>query len=297
MMKTRHLVALLAAVGAAGAGATSANADVLEIGANPFAPLVAPTCPVGVSAANCTIILTQVTAMETLRAGVSYPTTVKKPGYIVAVTLGLSRLNTDPKQAASAVSFLNTSYGGAPAAAVTVLKPVHNPRLRDWKVAAESSPIKLQPYLGEVAQFPLSTPLKVKPPEVIAITVPTWAPILTFDLSSKQYAYRQSRTGELQPTPEHEQGSAGRQCPERRLRVRLPGHPRRVHRHRGDLAAARLHDEDDEDDQGHPVDDHHHDVRQELRSGEDDRPGRGDQEDDDDQDVVDGHLYATQLAG
>jgi hypothetical protein len=126
---------------------------------------------------------------------------VKKPGYIDAVTLGLSRLNTDPKQAASAVSFLNATYGGAPEAAVTVLKPVHNPRLRDWKVAAESSLIKLQPYLGEVAQFPLTTPLKVKPPEVIAITVPTWAPILTFDLSSKQYAYRQSRTGSCGKPP------------------------------------------------------------------------------------------------
>jgi hypothetical protein len=201
MMKTRHFVALLAAVGAAGAGATSASADVQELGSSPFAPLVAPTCPVGVSAANCTIILTQVTAMETLRAGVAYPTTVKKPGYIVAVTLGLSRLNSDPQQAASAVSFLNATYGGAPEAAVTVLKPVHNPRLRDWKVAAESAPIKLQRYLGEVVQFPLSTALKVKPPEVIAITVPTWAPVLTFDLSSKQYAYRQSRTGGCSKPP------------------------------------------------------------------------------------------------
>jgi hypothetical protein len=195
MMKTRHFVALLAAVGAAGAGATSASAEILELGSNPLAPIVAPTCPAGVSAANCTIILTQVTAMETLRAGVAYPTTVKKPGYISAVTLGLSRLNSDRTQAASAVKFLNATYGGAPEAAVTVLKPVHNPRLRDWKVAAESPPIKLQSYLGEVAQFPLTTPLKVKPPEVIAITVPTWAPILTFNLAAKQYAYRQSRTG------------------------------------------------------------------------------------------------------
>ena len=129
-METRHLVALLAATGAAGAGAAPASAEIIELGASPFAPLVAPTCPVGVAPANCTIILTQVTAMETIRSGTAYPTTVKKAGYIDAITLGLSRLDPNAKQAAADVQFLNASYGGGPEVAVTVLKRVHNPRLR-----------------------------------------------------------------------------------------------------------------------------------------------------------------------
>ncbi len=197
MMKTRPLVALLALAGAGGAGAAFAGpaaAGVVELGSTPFAPLVAPICPIGVTPANCTIILTQVTALETIRANIAYPTTVKQPGYIVAFTLGLSRLNSNPTDAKAAVEFLDSAYGGAATAALTVMKPVGNPRLRHWKVTAESPAFKIAPYLGEVVQFPLSTALKVKPPEVVALTVPTWAPVLTFDLPTNGFAYRQSRT-------------------------------------------------------------------------------------------------------
>jgi hypothetical protein len=52
----------------------------------------------------------------------------------------------------------------------------------------------LQPYLGQVVQFPLLTTLSVSPGEVIGLSVPTWAPVLSFDLLPKRFAYRQSRT-------------------------------------------------------------------------------------------------------
>jgi hypothetical protein len=52
----------------------------------------------------------------------------------------------------------------------------------------------LQPYLGQVVQFPLTTPLPVKPGDVVALSVPTWAPVLTFNLPPKKFAYRQSRS-------------------------------------------------------------------------------------------------------
>src|SRR5690242_18474260 len=69
----------------------AASAQIIELGAT-STPLAAPSCPPGVTAANCRIVLTQVTALETIRDGVAYPTTVKKAGSIVAFTLGLSRL-------------------------------------------------------------------------------------------------------------------------------------------------------------------------------------------------------------
>jgi hypothetical protein len=194
-MRTRHFLALLAAVAAAGAGATPAAARIIELGATPKAPLVAPSCPTGVSAANCTIILTQITALESIRANIAYPTTVKSAGYVVAFTLGLSRLNTNRTQALKAIKFLNATYGGSSQAAITVLKPVGNKRLRQYQVAAESPAYHLSQYFGQVVQFPLATPLKVSPNEVIALTVPTWAPVLSFNLPVKSFAYRQGRTG------------------------------------------------------------------------------------------------------
>jgi len=51
----------------------------------------------------------------------------------------------------------------------------------------------VQRYLGKVADFPLTQGLPVIPGEVIALTVPTWAPVLSFDLSTSKFAYRQSR--------------------------------------------------------------------------------------------------------
>ncbi len=64
-----------------------AAAQELELGTT-SSKLVAPACPKNVSAANCTIILTRATALETLRDGVAYPSTVKTAGRIVAFTVG-----------------------------------------------------------------------------------------------------------------------------------------------------------------------------------------------------------------
>jgi hypothetical protein len=194
VMKTRPILALLAAVVAAGAGASPAAARLIELGATSTAPLVAPTCPTGVSAANCTIILTQVTALETIRANIAYPTTVRRAGYVVGFSLGLSQLSTSRSKALQAIKFLNATYGGAAEAAITVLKPVGSKRLRQWQVVGESPAYHLSQYLGEVVQFPLATALRVVPGETIALSVPTWAPVLSFNLPLKSYAYRQSRS-------------------------------------------------------------------------------------------------------
>ncbi len=171
----------------------AAAAQILELGI-PKTPLVAPVCPSTVSAANCTIILTQVTALETIRDGVAYPTTVTKAGKIVAFTVGLSRLDKNVVTAKKDVHFLDATYGGTAQAAVTVLKPVGKKAFRRWAVAAQSPVYHLQPYLGQVVQFPLDTSIPVVPGEVIALSTPTWAPVLSFNLPTKKFAYRQSRT-------------------------------------------------------------------------------------------------------
>jgi hypothetical protein len=192
-MKRSLQAAVAAAVGLLGAIAPSvASAKILEVGAT-SSPLVAPTCPAGIPPAKCTIILTQVTALETIRDGTAYPTTVKQAGSIVAVTLGLSRLDSDRAKAKQDIHFLDTTYGGVPLAQATVLRRLGKKSDYKWKVMGRSGPIHLIPYLGQVAQFPLDTPLHVEPGDTVALTTPTWAPVLSFNLNSKKFAYRQSR--------------------------------------------------------------------------------------------------------
>lgn len=179
-----------------------ASAAVIELGST-ATPLVAPACPKGVSASNCTIVLTRVTALETIRDGIAYPTTVTKAGRIVAFTVGLSRLNANRATTHSDIHFLDHTYGGTTRAAITVLKPVGSKARRQWSVVAESPVIHLQPYLGQVVQFPLATSLPVTPGEVVALTVPTWAPVLSIQVPSSRFAYRQSRSTGCSNAPAH----------------------------------------------------------------------------------------------
>jgi hypothetical protein len=182
----------------------SASATVIELGAT-SSQLVAPTCPPGIKPVNCTIVLTRVTALETIRDAATYPTTVKKAGAVVAFTLGLSRLDPNRAKAKSDIHFLDTTFGGTAQAALTVLRAKGPKATRSWQVTAQSPVFHLQPYLGQVVQFPLPTALPVRPGDVVALSVPTWAPVLTFNLDPKKFAYRQSRSANCAHTAGTEQ--------------------------------------------------------------------------------------------
>ncbi|HEY2772195.1 MAG TPA: hypothetical protein VGI87_16585 [Solirubrobacteraceae bacterium] len=178
----------------------SASASIVELGATKTAVAV-PTCPPNTTPSQCTIILTRATALETIRDNIAYPTTVKKAGSIVAFTVGLADLSSDRGTRLSDLKFLDSRYGGTTQLAVTVLRPVGPKKQRVWKVMAESPLFHVQPYLGEVVQFPLATTLPVAAGDTVALTTPTWAPVLSIDLPSKSYAYRQSRKANCSNPP------------------------------------------------------------------------------------------------
>jgi hypothetical protein len=201
----RNCIAIMAAIGAVMAlCAASASAQITELGSTSTA-LVAPACPAGVTPANCTIILTQVTALETIRDGSTYPTTVKQPGYIVAFTIGLSNLSGNRATRKADIKFLDHQYGGTTRAAITVLRPTGPASQRKYTVVAEGPIVHLQPYLGEVVQFPLTTALPVQSGDVLGLTVPTWAPVLSIQLPTAKFAYRQSRSSNCSSPPSTQQ--------------------------------------------------------------------------------------------
>jgi hypothetical protein len=188
----RSFVAGAAAVACFCMSASAASASIVELGATKTA-LVAPSCAANVPATSCTIVLTRSTALETIRDSIAYPTTVKSAGYIVAFTVGLGALSTDPNTRRTEIHNLDTKFRGTTQVALSVLKQVGAKNLRQWSVVAETPIIHVQPYLGEVVQFPLATALPVLKGETIALTTPTWAPVLSIMQPTAKFAYRQSR--------------------------------------------------------------------------------------------------------
>ncbi|HET9094063.1 MAG TPA: hypothetical protein VFN36_03160 [Solirubrobacteraceae bacterium] len=191
-MKTVARSLTLAATAAALLPAAASAAEV-QVGVT-TSPLVAPTCPADAQGASCTIILEQVTAYETLRDGVANPDTVRRSGIISSFTLGLAgtKLITPAILAAE-----DQKYGGPPEAQLTALVPIGTPSHPSFRVAAQTTVVKLRSELGRVAEFPLITPLPVVRGEVLALTIPTWAPVLSIEQPTTKFAYAQSRTKQM----------------------------------------------------------------------------------------------------
>jgi hypothetical protein len=197
MMKRFSLLTAALVPIALGLASAPASAKIVELGAT-STPLARPACPPNTPPAKCFIVLTRTTALQSNSDGVLNPTTVKKAGWIVSFTIGLSQLSTNAKTEKGFLHQLDVTYGGTPQVAITVLKP--GPKHK-FTVAGQTPLFHVLPYLGQLLTMPLSlppnftqfTPLAVKPGELVGLTVPTWAPVLSYNLTSNRFAYRQSR--------------------------------------------------------------------------------------------------------
>ncbi len=187
-----------------------ATAQVVELGQTSPSAVVAPVCPPGTTAKTCLIILTRVTAFQTNSDGVSNTTTVKHDGFLVAFTVGSSPLTSNRSQRRDYIHNLDTEFGGTPQVALTVLRRVGSKSQQKWEVVGESAYYHLIPYLGTVTQFPLttnsldtggSTGLAVQKGDVVALTTPTWAPVLDIALSTSKFGYVQSRSANCPHPP------------------------------------------------------------------------------------------------
>ena len=184
---------------------SAASAAMVELGQT-TTPMIAPSCLKGASLAACKIVLTRTTAVEAMSDALVNPVRVNQEGWVVSFSVGLSRLVPKPTQRAKIIQGLNANYGGAPELQLTVLKP--GPK-NSYTVATQSGVYPVLPFLGRVLDQPLGVPpkftaftaLHVIRGELIALTVPTWAPVLSLDLPKDQFAYRQSRRANCGHTP------------------------------------------------------------------------------------------------
>jgi hypothetical protein len=158
------------------AAASPASAKTYELGSTPDA--VTASCP-----DNC-FVVTRTTALQVRSGELKYPTTAPKSGRVVAFTLQLGALSD--KQ----IHFFNSTYGGTSRVQLAVLR--EKPK-RLFEVVATTGIFKIQPFFGTTVTFPLKTSLAVRKGDVIALTVPTWAPVLAVNLPQEN-GWRASRT-------------------------------------------------------------------------------------------------------
>lgn len=178
---------------AATALATTSTSKTVTLGVD-GAKVIAPTCPTSVKATACTIVVGEATVYATMRNGTSVPTEVTANGKITGFSVGVSILTKTASTQATDLANLNSQFFGAPSAELSVLAPVGNPALRRYRVVAKSPAYNLTSYLGKVASFTLATPIPVVRGEVLALTSPTWMPVLTIAISTSNNGLAWSRS-------------------------------------------------------------------------------------------------------
>jgi hypothetical protein len=172
MLATLALVLLLPA---------TSPATLAEVGVLPATtPATVPSCP----ASPC-LAVSRTTGFQVRVGTADHPLSVLRSGTIVAWTITLGKPN------ATQIKFFNANEGGVSEAAISILRLQPKPNLT-YMLIAQSPLVKLQPYFGETAQFPLETTIPVKKGDVVALTVPSWAPALALGFGDNT-SWRASR--------------------------------------------------------------------------------------------------------
>lgn len=176
MKRLKPLVfACLALAAAPGA----ASADVREVGQPE--PFQAASCP-----DKCQAVA-QVSGYN-VQVGKSKNTfRINRPGKVVAFTLRLGEPNADQ------LNYFKTTFGATSQARVSILKPARTKQRH--RLLRQSELFNLEPYFGSTPTFALRRSLQVDKGNIIAITVPTWAPAFAHELS-EDFVWRSSHHDE-----------------------------------------------------------------------------------------------------
>ena len=161
MSLTRALTAACAALACAAVPST-ASARIIEVGQ--AATEAVPTCP-----ANPCLAVSRTTGYQAKVVDSRAVYVVPRAGKIVAWTV---RLGAPTNRQ---IEFFEDNFGKA-SAGLSVLR--RGDRLFG-RVLSQTPIVQLSDYFGQTVQFPLDRPLNVERGQMLGLTVPTWAPVLT----------------------------------------------------------------------------------------------------------------------
>jgi hypothetical protein len=175
-MKRQLLIGLLSAALLLPAGA---SAKVVELGSK--IPSAQVSCPT-----NCQA-LGRVTGYQGRGGAVSKPFVIPRAGKIVAFTVRLGSPDDNQRR------FFQDLYGGPPQIRLSILRRSEKRgKKMQHRLVAQSPAFRLDEFFGTAPTFVLDKPLSVARKNIVAITVPTWAPAFAVGLN-RDHWWRSSR--------------------------------------------------------------------------------------------------------
>ena len=161
--------------------APSAQARVIELGADANPTGIAASCP-----ENCQAIGRVSGYMGRSGKGAN-PFQVPSNGKVVAFTVTLGKPDTNQ------VNFFTDLYGGPPQVRLSILRRGDKRRTRLHHRLLRQSPLfRVNRYFGSSPSFALDSPIKVSKGNIVALTVPTWAPAFAVNMPRSNW-WRSSR--------------------------------------------------------------------------------------------------------
>jgi hypothetical protein len=121
-----------------------------------------------------------------------FPTRVRgRNSWLVAFSLKLGNPTDEQKQ------FFNRLWGKPAQARISILDPEpkqgdRRNRRQRYRLHNQSQPFDLTPFFGRKAWFVLRQRIHVSRGQIVALTLPTWAPVLATDLRPRE-RWRSSR--------------------------------------------------------------------------------------------------------
>jgi hypothetical protein len=175
------LVLAVAISSPSGAGA----AQLITLGATKASP--APSCPATASE-GCQAV-GKVTGFQVTAAGKKNLFKTPADGQIVQWSIRLSQPSgTKPApDKPSELQFFNDFYGQPPKAGISILRRKGTTSPPRYALMRQGPVEELTDYMSAKktsTTFVLATPLKVKKGDIVALTIPTWAPAFAVDIAS-----------------------------------------------------------------------------------------------------------------
>lgn len=177
------LTALVAAAWPGAAG--SAPARVVVLGKTDTTP--PPSCP-GKIVNNVEVVPCRVeghvTGFQAIADGIPRPYEVPFDGKVVAWSITLARPSrADTAKTTDEVGFFNDFLGTPSQARIGVLRPIEGSKPPRYELVRQSPLQTLNRYFGSTVIFALEHPLTVLRGHVVALTIPTWAPMFAFNVT------------------------------------------------------------------------------------------------------------------
>src|SRR6201991_595605 len=137
-----------------------------------------------------------VTGFQSIADGIAKPYEAPYEGKIVAWSITLAKPSSiETETTTNEIAFFNEFLGEQSEDRIRILKPDEGTNPPQYTLVRQSPLEVLNPYFGSTPVFALKHPLTVLQGQVVALTVPTWAPMFAFNVSSEN-TWRGSRLPE-----------------------------------------------------------------------------------------------------